>query len=143
MKLWTKVALALAFVPLIASAQYKDLDTAVSSLDRGFGGGDAQAVVAGMSAEDKVNLDFPGLIDKNGNLGRDQAAYLLEDLFSKVHPSAFERTSSKGLSAEKQYAITATWTINVNGHAENRDLYVTLQKKNDRWVIASIRSAGR
>src|SRR5579859_802836 len=145
MRLWTKVALVLAFVPLVASAQFKDLDTAVSNLERGFGSGDAQAIVAGVADGDRVMLQFPGLVDKAGDdfYGRDQAAYLLENLFSKVHPTGFERTSSKGLSAEKQYAITATWTINVAGHPETRDLYVTLQKKNDRWAIASIRSASR
>lgn len=143
MKLWTKIALALAFVPLIASAQYKDLDTAVSNLERGFGSGDPQAVVAGIADSDQVLLQFPGLIDKSGTFGRDQAAYLLDSLFSKVHPTGFERQSSKGNSAEKQYAITATWTIDVSGRSENRDLYVTLQKKNDRWAIASIRSASR
>jgi hypothetical protein len=143
MKLWTKIAFALAFVPLIASAQFKDLDTAVTSLERGFGSGDPQAIVAGVGDGDRVMLDFPGLIDKSGAFGRDQVAYLLADLFSKVHPSSFERTSSKGLSAEKQYSIIGTWTIEVGGHTENRDLYVTLQNKNGRWAIASIRSASR
>ena len=47
-RLWTRMALALAFFPVIASAQFKDLDTAMSNLTRGFGGGDAQAIVAGI-----------------------------------------------------------------------------------------------
>lgn len=143
MRLWTKVALVLAFMPLVASAQYKDLDTAVSSLERGFGSGDAQAIVAGVADGDKVILQFPGFINDTGPFGRDQVAYLLDNLFSKVHPTGFDRQSSKGNSAEKQYSITATWTIENAGHTENRDLYVTLQKKNDRWAIASIRSASR
>ena len=145
MRLWTKIALALAFVPLVASAQYKDLDSAASSLERGFGSGDAQAIVAGVGdgVGDKVMLQFPGLVDTSGFVGREQASYLLDGLFKKVHPSGFERVSARGNSAEKQYAITATWTIENGGHTENRDLYVTLQKKNDRWVIASIQSAGK
>lgn len=143
MKRWRKVAIALAFVPVIASAQYKDLDTAVSNLERGFGSGETQAVVSGIADGERVILDFPGLVNTNGPLGRDQATYLLNDLFDKVHPSGFERQSSKGNSAEKQYTITAAWTITNGGRSENRDLYVTLQKKNDRWVIASIRSASR
>lgn len=141
MKLWTKVAFLLAFVPLIASAQYKDLDSAVSNIERGFGSGDPQAIVAGIPDGDQVMLQFPGLVNASGPLGRDQAAYLLDSLFNKVHPSGFDRQSSKGSGG--QYAITATWTIEVNGHTEDRDLYVTLLKKNDRWAIASIRSASR
>ena len=143
MRLWTKIALALAFVPLVASAQYKDLDTAASNLERGFGSGDAQAVVAGIGDGDRVRLQFPGLMDTSDFVGRDQAAYLLDGLFHKVHPTGFERVSSRVNSAEKQYAITATWTIDNGGHSVNRDLYVTLQKKNDRWVIVSIQSAGK
>jgi hypothetical protein len=145
MRLWTKVAIAFAFVPLVASAQYKDLDTAVSSLERGFGSGDAQAVVAGVADGDRVMLQFPGLIEERSDpyYGRDQATYALDSLFNKVHPSGFDRLGSRGNSAEKQYSITASWTIDVGGRAENRDLYVTLQKKNDRWVIASIRSASK
>jgi hypothetical protein len=133
----------MAFVPLVASAQYKDLDTAVSNLERGFGSGDAQAIVAGIGDGDQVRIEFPGLVDKSAFYGRDQAAYLLDSLFNKVHPSGFERVGSKGNSAEKQYSITAAWTIENAGRPENRDLYVTLQRKNDRWVIASIRSASK
>ena len=143
MRLWTKFALVLAFTPLVASAQFKDLDTAVSNLERGFGSGDPQAIVAGVADQDQVMLQFPGLLDDNGFFGRDQAALLLDSLFNKVHPSGFERQSAKGNSAEKQYSITATWTIARSGKTENRDLYVTLQKKNDRWAIASIRSASK
>ena len=143
MRLWTKVALVLAFVPLVASAQFKDLDAAASNLEHGFGSGDPQAIVAGIADGDKVMLQFPGLIDDNGFFGRDQVAYLLDKLFGKVHPSGFERQSSKLNSADKQYSVTATWTIDNGGKSENRDLYVTLQKKNDRWAIASIRSGSR
>src|SRR5712691_9976121 len=112
MRLWSKIAIVLALVPLAASAQYKDLDTAMSNLTRGFGSGDPQAIVAGVADGDQVMLQFPGLLDQTGYFyGRDQATYLLDGLFSKVHPSGFERQSSRGNSAEKQYSITATWTI--------------------------------
>ena len=143
MRLWTKAALVLAFLPVIASAQYKDLDTAVSNLDRGFGSGDSQAIVAGVADGDKVMLQFPGLVDDSGFFGRDQVALFLDGLFDKVKPSGFERTNVRGNSAEKQYQITAEWTIDANGKRESRDLYVTLQKKSDRWTIASIRSASK
>jgi hypothetical protein len=143
MRLWTKAALVLAFVPVIASAQFKDLDTASSNLERGFGSGDSQAIVAGIADGDKVMLQFPGLLNDSGFFGRDQVALLLDGLFDKVKPSGFERSNVRGNSAEKQYQITAEWTIENSGKRESRDLYVTLQKKSDRWVIASIRSASK
>ena len=143
MRLSTKMAFLLLFVPLVASAQFRDLDTAVSNLKRGFSSGDPQAIVAGMAAGDKVMIQFPGLVEQNGFFGRDQAAYLLDGLFNKVHPTAFEVQSAKKVSAEQQYHITATWTIQNGGTAETRELYLTLRQNGDTYSVVSIRSAGK
>lgn len=142
-RLWTRMALLMAFVPVIASAQFKDLDTAMSNLTRGFGSGDSQAIVAGIADGDQVMLQFPGIIDQTGYFGRDQAAYLLDGLFNKVKPTSFEQLSARKVSAEGQYHITAGWTIQNGGKTEARDLYITLRNKNDRWSIASVRSASK
>ena len=143
MRLWSKIAIVLALVPLAASAQYKDLDTAMSNLTRGFGSGDPQAIVSGIADGDQVMLQFPGLIDQSGFFGRDQSAYLLDGLFNKVQPTGFDQQSARKNSAQGQYNITATWSIQNGGKAETRDLYITLRQKNDRWSIASVRAAGK
>src|SRR3954464_5196689 len=136
MRLSIKFAFLLLFVPLVASAQFRDLDVAMSNLKRGFSSGDPQAIVAGMSTGDKVMLQFPGLVEQSDFFGRDQAAYLLDGLFNKVKPSGFERVSVRGQRAEGQHHIKARWTI---GEGE-RDLYITLQQKGDRYSVVSIRS---
>jgi hypothetical protein len=137
-------AMVLAFVPVIASAQFKDLDVAMSNLQRGFGSGDPQAIVAGMAGDDQVQLQFPGLIDQSGFFGRDQATYVLDSLFNKVKPSGFDTKSARKVSAEGQYHLVANWEIKTAVGAENRDLYITLRQKPDgRWSIASVRSAGK
>ena len=143
MRLWSRIALVLAFVPLVASAQFKDLDVALSSLTRGFGSGDPQAIVAGIAPGDQVMLQFPGLIEQNGFFGRDQAAYLLDGLFSKVHPTGFEQQSARKVSAEGQYYITASWTIQAGGKPDSRELYITLKKQGDKWAVTSVRSGGK
>ena len=97
MKVWTRIAFVLLFVPLVASAQFRDLDAAMSNLERGFGSGDVDAIVSGIGSDEQVMLQFPGLADKSGFFGRDQAAYLLDGLFNKVKPSrlrARERSRS-------------------------------------------------
>ena len=136
------VLLAL-FLPLVASAQFRDLDAAMSSLERGFGAGDVDAIVSGISSDDQVMLQFQGLADKDGFFGRDQAAYLLDGLFNKVKPSGFERVSARGVRAEGQYQITALWTIQVNGKPEMRELYITLKKQGEKWAVTSVRSGGK
>jgi Domain of unknown function (DUF4783) len=143
MRLSTKMAFLLVFVPLVASAQFRNLDVALSNLTRGFGSGDPQAIVAGMASGDQVMLQFPGLIEQSGFFGRDQAAYLLDGLFSKVHPTSFEQQNAKKVSAESQYHITGTWTIQNGGKPETRNLYITLHNKDDLWSVVSIRSAGK
>jgi hypothetical protein len=145
MKLWSKIAVLLAFLPLVASAQYKDLDVALSNLTRGFGSGDPQAIVSGIADGDQVMLQFPGLIEQSGSnfYGRDQAAYLLDGLFNKVHSTAFEQQSVRKVSSEGQYHITGTWTIQSAGKSDTRELYITLRNKNDRWSIVAVRSAGK
>jgi len=137
------IALALAFVPLVASAQFSDLDTAMSNLKRGFGAGDPQSIVAGVGASDQVMLDFPGLIPQSGAFGRDQATYVLHSLFNKVKPSGFEQSSARRDSAKGQYEITGSWTIADNGKPSRRTLYVTMRNNHDKWSIVSIRSAGQ
>jgi hypothetical protein len=138
MKVWTRIAFVLLFVPVVASAQFRDLDTAMSNLERGFGSGDVDAIVAGIGADEQVMLQFPGLAEKDGFFGRDQAAYLLDGLFNKVKPTGFERVSVKGVRAEGQYHIKARWTT----ASGVRDLYITLHEKDGRYVVASVRSAG-
>lgn len=139
----TFAAMIFSLMPLAAQAQFKDLDVAMSNLTRGFGGGDAQAIVAGIGDGDQVMLQFPGLVQQNGFFGRDQAAYLLDGLFNRVKPSGFEQLSARKSSAEGQYHLTARWTIDVGGKAEARELYITLRNKNDRWSVVSVRSASK
>jgi hypothetical protein len=137
------MVLMLAFVPLAASAQFKDLDVAMSNLTRGFSSGDSQAIVAGIAEGDQVQLQFPGLIEQSGFFGRDQAAYLLDGLFNKAKPVSFDPLNQRKVSTEGQYHITARWTIQVGGKPAARDLYITLRLKNERWSVVSVRSASQ
>jgi len=139
MKIWTRFAFVMLFIPIVASAQFRDLDAAMSNLERGFGGGDVGAITSGISADSQVQLQFPGLVDKDGFFGRDQAAYLLDGLFNKVKPTGFERLSARGERSAGQYHIKARWTTS----AGEKDLYITLQQQKDgRYSVASVRSAG-
>ncbi len=144
MRLAAKLGFLLLFVPLVASAQFRDLDTAMSNLNKGFGSGDVGAIVTGIGNGEQVFLEFPGLIPQKGPFGKDQASYLLDSLFNKAKPANFEPVSSRKNSAEGLYNITAKWTVNNGGAQEVRDLYVTLRaNKNDGWSIASVKSASK
>ena len=143
MRLRTKLAFVLLFVPLVASAQYRDLDVAMANLSRGFGSEDVQAIVAGVADGEQIQLQFPGIVDQSGFFGRDQAALMLDAIFNRVEAAGFEEVSTRKQTAENQYHITARWTVKVDGRAQTRDLYITLRQKADRWSIASVRAASR
>lgn len=136
MKHWARYAFVLLFVPIVASAQFRDLDAAMTNLERGFGSGDVDAIVSGIGSDDQVQLQFPGLVEGAGFFGRDQAAYLLDGLFNKTKPSGFERVSAKGARSEGQYHIKALWTTSQG----ERDLFITLQQKDGRWAVVSVKS---
>ncbi|HEY2829827.1 MAG TPA: DUF4783 domain-containing protein [Thermoanaerobaculia bacterium] len=137
-------AMILTFVPLVAEGQFKDLDVAMSNLTRGFGSGDSQAVVAGIGESDQVRLQFPGLIEQNGNYyGRDQAAYLLDGLFNRVKPSVFDVKRAVKKSVDNEYEIDAVWTVQVAGKPQTRDLYVRLRNNKDHWSLTSIQSGSK
>lgn len=138
-----KVMIVLAILmlaPLALAEGFRDLDAAMSSLARGFERGETEPIVAGVG--EQVMLQFPGLIDEDGFFGRDQASYLLEELFDKVRPSGFEVTSARKVSAQGQYHVTANWTLRRGNETEVRELFVTLQSREDRWSIVSIKSSG-
>ena len=143
MRLRTKLAFVLLFVPLVASAQYRDLDVAMANLSRGFGSEDVQAIVAGVADGEQIQLQFPGIVEQSGFFGRDQAALMLDAIFNRVEAAGFEEVSTRKQTAENQYHITARWTVKVDGRAQTRDLYITLRQKADRWSIASVRAASR
>ncbi|MDX1585066.1 MAG: DUF4783 domain-containing protein [Thermoanaerobaculia bacterium] len=142
MKKISIILLAMILVAPVLTAQgYRDLDIAMSSLARGFERGESAPVVAGVG--DQVMLQFTGLMEEEGFFGRDQASYLLDELFEQVNPSGFEVTSARKVSAQGQYHVTANWTIRNGESAEVRELYVTLQSREDRWSIVSIKSSGK
>ncbi len=144
MKRALRTMLLLAALPMAALAQgYSDLDQATANLSRGFGSGEARPIVAGLGESDKVQLQFPGLIDETGFFGRDQASYMLEKLFSAVSPSGYARKRDRRVTAEDQFRIEADWTITRDGKAEVVPLYLTLQKNGERWMLVSARSASK
>ena len=145
MKLSTRfvMALALLFAPLVASAQFKDLDQALSSLSRGFGHGDARAIVAGIAENEQVVLRFPDLVTETGPFGRDQAQYLLDGLFKRVKPTGFEEVNSRKDGKEGQQHIVGRWTIMAAGKPQARDLYITLRINGDHYSLLSVTSGSK
>jgi len=137
------VTSAILFAPGAGAQGYADLDNALGAISRGFERGDSAAITSGIDASDKIELQFPGLVESSGFFGPDQAGMVLDDLFKRTSPRGFEQTSARKVSAQQQYHITGSWTIRPDGGTETRELYVILQNKGATWSIISIRSAAK
>lgn len=120
---------------------FRSLDLAAASVTRGFERGESHPLVGGVG--DQVMLEFPGLLADSGFFGRDQASYMLDELFSKTEALGFEVTGMRKVSAQSQYHIEADWTVKVDGQEQTRGIFVTLQSRDDRWFVASIKSSGK
>jgi len=129
--------MCLALVPAgLVAEEYRDLDTAVASIRRGLERGETAPILAGVS--DQVMLQFSGLMQDSGFFSRDQASFFLTELFEKAKPERLEIVSARKVSAQGQYHITAAWTIR---GPETREVFVTLQSRDDQWRVTSIRSS--
>lgn len=117
---------------------FRELDLAVSSLTRGFERGESHPIVNGIG--DQVMLEFPGLVSESGFFGRDQASYVLDELFSRAVPTGFEVMNARKVSAQNQYHINGRWSVEIENSAQTREVHITLQSRDDRWFVASIRS---
>lgn len=144
LKMWKRIAVVMLLVPAVALAQgYGDLDSALSGVSRGFEQASAAPILAGVDSGEQVKLEFPGLVSQSGIFGRDQASYLLDELFGKTGRGSFEQRSVRKISAENQWQITADWTFRHEDKSETRQLYITLGKRGEHYSIVSIRSANR
>ena len=87
----TVLSFALLLVPVGAFAGgYGDLDNALTAIGSALEKGESSPLVAGIGDGDKLELQFPGLAERSGFFGPDQAALVLDDVFRKASPSAFE-----------------------------------------------------
>lgn len=127
------------FTAVAAQADgFRELDLAVSSLTRGFERGESHPIVNGIG--DQVMLEFPGLVSESGFFGRDQASYVLDELFKRALPTGFDVMNARKVSAQNQYHINGKWSIEIENESQTREVHITLQNRDDRWFVASIRS---
>jgi hypothetical protein len=153
---------ALSAAPPVA-AQDSDLDPGIerSELpDRDSGSGplsvfaafekawaeeDAEALVGILDPEGKVSLSFTEGGPRGGWFNRDQAFFLLKDLFEYTRTDRFEFQKYWNLESEGRspYAV-AIREFRMNDEAVHKDdVYVSLRKRGSEWWVGEIRSIDR
>jgi hypothetical protein len=106
---------------------------------------DAEALVGVLDPEGKVSLSFTEGGPRGGWFNRDQAYFLLLDLFEYTRTDRFEFQKYWNLESEGRspYAV-ALREFRMNDEAVHTDdVYVSLRKRGSEWWVGEIRSIDR
>lgn len=107
--------------------------------------GDADALLEFVDPDDKIRLSFTQGGPRGGYFNRDQAYFLLKDMFSFAQTDRFEFEKYWNLDSEGRspYAI-AVREFRMNDGASHEDrVYLSLRRKDDTWWVGEIRSIDR
>jgi hypothetical protein len=116
-----------------------------AAFEEAWADGDAKTLVEILDPEGKVSLSFAGGGPRGGWFNRDQAYFLLKDLFEYTRTDRFEFQKYWNLESEGRspYAV-AIREFRMNDEAVHTDdVYVSLRKRGSEWWVGEIRSIDR
>jgi len=107
--------------------------------------GDVDALVELLDPEEKVSLSFTKGGPRGGYFNRDQAYFLLKDMFEYARTDRFEFEKYWNLDAEGRspYAV-AVREFRLNDGVRHEDrVYLSLRRRGDAWWVGEIRTIDR
>lgn len=116
-----------------------------AALEKAWAEEDADAVVALLDPEDRVRIAMATAGPRGGWFNRDQAYFLVKDMFAFTETERFEferywNLDSRGRSP---YAV-AVRDLDGGGSGPRTDrVYISLRKRDGAWYIGEIRSIDR
>ncbi len=112
------------------------------AVERAWSGAQAESLLAVLDPEEKVHLSVAKGGPRGGWFNSDQAFFLLKDMFTFTKTDRFEFHKFWNLEAggRSPYAV-ATRQFRMNDGATHADqVYVSLRRRGDQWVVGEIRS---
>lgn len=113
-----------------------------AAVEKAWSEEDVDAMVALLDPEDRVRIAMATAGPRGGWFNRDQAYFLIKDMFAFTDTRRFEferywNLDSRGRSP---YAV-AVRELGADGSATRTDrVYISLKKRGDVWTLAEIRS---
>ncbi len=111
-------------------------------VERAWAAAQPESLVVALDPEEKVHLSFARGGPRGGWFNRDQAYFLLKDLltFTKTDRFEFQKFWNLDADGRSPYAV-ATREFRMNDGATHTDqVYVSLRRRGDQWVVGEIRS---
>jgi hypothetical protein len=112
-----------------------------AEVERAWTDGDVEALVELLDPEEKVRLEFAGGGPRGGWFNRDQAFFLLKDMFAYSSTERFEFRKYWNLDSQGRspYAV-AEREILTNGALNEDEVYISLRRRGESWYVGEIRS---
>ena len=107
--------------------------------------GEVEGLLEALDPEEKVRIEFTRGGPRGGYFNRDQAFFLLKDMFAFSRTDRFEFEKYWNLDSEGRspYAV-AVREFRPNDGAEHEDrVYLSLRRRDDTWWIGEIRTIDR
>jgi hypothetical protein len=116
-----------------------------AAVEEAWANGDAEALVRLLDPNEKVRLVF----ERGGPLGgwfnRDQAFYLLTDMFEFLSTDRFrfERYWNLEANGRTPYAVAVREFHMNDGVPREDQVFISLRRTNDAWTVGEIRTVDR
>lgn len=115
-----------------------------AAVEHAWAEGDAEALIESIDPHEKVRLAFENGGPRGGWFNRDQAFYLLSDMFDFSSTDRFEFRRYWNLDSQGRspYAV-AKREYRMNGARHEDQVYISLRRRDDTWFVGEIRSIDR
>jgi hypothetical protein len=113
-----------------------------AAIEEAWAAEDPDALVEILDPEEKVSFSFTKGGPRGGYFNRDQAYYLLKDMFTYTCTDRFEFSKYWNLDSDGRspYAVAAREFEMNDGVPHVDEVYISLRKRGEAWYIGEIRS---
>jgi hypothetical protein len=115
-----------------------------AAVEKAWADEDVEALVAHLDPEERVRIAMATAGPRGGWFNRDQAYFLIKDMFafSETERFEFERFWNLDSRGRSPYAV-AVRKLGDEAGARTDRVYISLRKRGDAWYIGEIRSIDR
>lgn len=116
-----------------------------AALEQAWSEEDADAVVALLDPQDRVRIAMATAGPRGGWFNRDQAYFLVKDMFAfnETERFEFERYWNLDSRGRSPYAVAVRDLDGSGGGPRTDRVYISLRKRDGAWYVGEIRSIDR
>lgn len=113
-----------------------------AAVEKAWAGEDVPAMVSLLDPDGKVRIAMASAGPRGGWFNRDQAYFLIKDMFefTTTERFEFERYWNLDSSGRSPYAVAVRELRMEEGSSHTDRVYISLRKRGDDWYVAEIRS---